>query len=373
MSAVDWLLAGPRGRRLLLEYALLAEEDSDVDAEDSFRAAALLASYRLDVDQGAGVVMFGPGAEEARRTVVTADDVADRLSRVPLPEVTAGVLRSVLAAAVDHAMYWQPPSGEDILAATASVRGELERIAEHLASSPHAQWWSTGLAAADQWIVEWVDTDRQFRRDPAATPTTAETLRRYGVRTAKEEERAASERPADPAAAFSGEWWSVPPTRSSTRSLFDGTPAELSFVEDGMGWQRAVSRRMRVPGGVRVYEIDGAQAWAQLCREFTVEVTAQKRHDWYSTTGRAGRWVIPDWPRVAEHYDGIHLTVCGYLASAGTAVSLDDDTSSVIAGWAPDETYWLTDVAAAGDGDEAQVWVCDTDGEHPQWAVERPR
>jgi hypothetical protein len=75
------LVAGPRGRRLLLEYALLVEEDSAVDVEGSFRSAVFLASYRLDVDQGAGVAMFGPGAEEARRTVVTAEDVADRLSR----------------------------------------------------------------------------------------------------------------------------------------------------------------------------------------------------------------------------------------------------------------------------------------------------
>lgn len=372
MSTDEWLLSGPRGRRLLLEYALLAEEHSGVDAEDSFRSAVFLASYRLDVDQGAGVVMFGPGAEEAQRTVVTAEDVADRLFRVSLPEVTAAALHSALAAAVDHAMYWQPPSGEDILAATAAVRGELERIAEHVASTPHAQWWSTGLAATDQWIVEWVDTDTQFLHAPAATRTTADTLRNYGVRTVKEEVRAASERPADPSAAFSGEWWSVPPTRSSTRSLFDGTPAELWFVEDGTGWTRAVSRRMHVPGGVRVYEIDGAQAWAQLCREFPIEVTAQKRHDWYSTTGRVGRWVIPDWPRVAEHYDGIHLTVCGYLAAAGTAIAVDDATASVVAGWAPDETYWLTDAAAA-DGDEAQVWVCDTDGEHPEWITKRPR
>lgn len=306
MSAVNWLLAGPRGRRSLLEYALLAEEDSAVDVEHSFRSAVFLASYRLDVDQGAGVVMFGPGAEEARQTVVTAEDVADRLSRVPLPEVTAGVLRSVLAAAVDHAMYWQPPNGEDVLAATASVRGELERIAEHVASTPHAQWWS------------------------------------------------------------------VPPTRSSTRSLFDGTPAALWFVEDGMGWKRAVSRRMRVPSGVRAYEIDGPQAWAQLCREFPVEVTAQKRHDWYRATGRAGRWVVPDWPRVAEQYDGIHLTVRGYLSSAGTAITVDDATASVIAGWAPDETYWLTDTAAA-NGDKAQGWVCDTDGKHPEWTAHRAR
>ncbi len=75
-------------------------------------------------------------------------------------------------------------------------------------------------------------------------------------------------------------------------------------------------------------------------------MTAQKRHDWYRTTGRDGRWVMPDWSRVAEMYGGVHLTVTGYLAAAGTAIDVDDDAASVIAGWAPDETHWLTDASA---------------------------
>lgn len=73
MSVVETLLAGPRARRLLLEYADAAERLSEVQSDNSFHRAVFLASYRLDVDRGAGVVMFGPGAEEARRTVVTAE------------------------------------------------------------------------------------------------------------------------------------------------------------------------------------------------------------------------------------------------------------------------------------------------------------
>jgi hypothetical protein len=366
MSAVEALLAGPRARRLLLEYALDAEQESGAYTQNSFRSAAFLAAYRLDVARGTGKVMFGPGAEEARQTVVTPEDVADRLSRVPLPEVTTSVLRSALAASVDHARYWQEPDGEDVLAATDSVRGELERVAEHVASSPHAQWWSTSLHAADQWTVKWDDADAQPPGDSAATPTVAEGLRDHAARTTELEARASREWPTDPAVGASGAWWSTPPTRSSTRLLADGTPAGLCFVEDGMGWDRAISQRMSVPQDVSVYEVDGAQAWAQLCAEFPVEVTAQKRHDWYCTTGRAGRWVVPDWLRVAERYDGVHLTVRGYLAAAGTTIAVDEDTASVIAGWAPDETHWLTDTATVA-GDESRVWVCDTTGEHPVW------
>lgn len=371
MSAVEALLAGPRGRRLLLEYALLAEQACGDDAEHSFHSAVFLAAYRLDVARGTGRVMFGPGAEEAQRTVVTAEDVADRLSRVSLPEVAASVLRSALAASVDNAMYWQEPDGEDVLAASDAVIGELGRVGEHVASSPHAQWWWTPLVATDQWTVGRDDRDAQPTGDSAAASTVAEMLREHTARTAEWEARAAREWRADASAGYSGQWWSFPPTRSSTRSLFDGTPAGLWFEEDSMGWERAVSQRLTVPDGVRVYEVDGAQAWARLCRRCPVEVTAQKRHDWYSTTGRDGRWVVPDWQRVAEEYDGVHLTVGGYLAAAGTAVAVGDDTASVIAGWAPDETQWLTD-AATVRGDDCRVWVCETIGEHPVWTEEDP-
>ncbi len=173
--------------------------------------------------------------------------------------------------------------------------------------------------------------------------TTAELLHDYRDRTAAEEVRAERDRPADPSANWSGWWWSTPPPRCSSQPLFDGTPAGLWFVEDSMGWERAVTRRMNIPASARVYEVDGAQAWAELCRQFSVEVTAQKRHDWYRTTGRSGRWVFPDWPRLSERYEGVHLTVAGYLAAAGTAITVDADTAitvdadtaSVIAGWRP--------------------------------------
>jgi hypothetical protein len=58
--------------------------------------------------------------------------------------------------------------------------------------------------------------------------------------------------------------------------------------------------------------------------------------------------------------------VTGYLAAAGTAIDVDDDTASVIAGWAPDETYWLTD-AVDFNGD-FRTWLCDNSGMHPRWA-----
>ncbi|QBJ98826.1 hypothetical protein ERC79_19120 [Rhodococcus sp. ABRD24] len=353
---------------MLLAYARDAERTLQTEfCSASFDHAVSLASYHLESGREGAPVLYGPGAEEAQRTVLTAVDVAQRLSQVPLPEVTAVSLRSALADAVDAARYWQDPDGEDILVGADPVRRELRRVADHIARSPHARWWMTTSAATDQWSVG-------FSEDGAdsADSTAAELLRDYRDRTVEEEVRAERDRPADPSASWSGWWWSTPPTRCSTRLLFDGTPAGLWFVEDSMGWERAITRRVSIPSSARVYEVDGAHAWAELCRQFPMEVTAQKRHDWYRTTGRSGRWVIPDWSRLSERYEGVHLSVAGYLAAAGTAIEVDAETASVIAGWAPDETYWLTDTVHL-DSNDSRTWVCDKSGRHLSWVEEAHR
>ncbi len=42
-------------------------------------------------------------------------------------------------------------------------------------------------------------------------------------------------------------------------------------------------------------------------------------------------------------YDAVHLTAAGYLTTAGWPVPVGE-ARTVLAGWNPDETYWLTDV-----------------------------
>lgn len=58
-------------------------------------------------------------------------------------------------------------------------------------------------------------------------------------------------------------------------------------------------------------------------------MTALKRHDWYRTTGRDGSWVIPDWSQVAHDYDGVHLSIAGYLTAATTHTFAVDHRSCV--------------------------------------------
>ncbi|MET4146552.1 hypothetical protein [Arthrobacter sp. UYCo732] len=105
----------------------------------------------------------------------------------------------------------------------------------------------------------------------------------------------------------------------------------------------------------RDQEVRAPEDWTSLCREFPLEVTASRRHDWFRATGRHGRWVIPGWERVADRWDAAPLTVRCYLSAAGRALGVDPDTATVVAGWDPGSTLWLADAGREWDGPR-QAW-----------------
>lgn len=356
MITPEALLNGWRGRRLLLELALTAEAfHADRDGTEAPLALAVMsAAYGLDPGQGQMLVSFsGPGAREMP-PAATTESVAALLETVRPDDVDQVAALRAFADAVANARYWQEPDGSDVLAATPVVRAALGRVARHVAGSAAGiDWWSAPLDPADQHAVTW--EGGQGEQAPGA----ADRLARWRADIAVQEARARSYRLADPEASWSGEWWSTPPSDlvHTTRSLDRFGPVGVWLVEDDMGWERAVTHRVAAPAGARVYEIDGPDAWAALCRAYPLEVTEQKRHDWYSTTGRYGRWVMPDWAAVAVDHDAVHLTAAAYLTAAGTVVPVEDDIASVIAGWNPDETYWLSDDARPGA--DGAVWVRD--------------
>lgn len=70
--------------------------------------------------------------------------------------------------------------------------------------------------------------------------------------------------------------------------------------------------------------------------------------------------MIPDWARVGEDFDAVHLTVAGYLTTFGLAVPGEDNLMTVLAGWDPDQAFWLTDVTR--DESAHQTWGFDDEG-----------
>ncbi|WP_309134597.1 hypothetical protein [Cellulomonas sp.] len=368
----DALLAGPRGRRLCLAVARAAAELDPGHDTQPLRDALFHAGYHLDPGAGRSLVrMWSAGrVDDVELPHPSPAAVAALLDEVPLTGLDARTLLLALVHAVDHARYWQEPDGEDVLAATPPVRDALRRVAAQLVTDPETAWWSSPAPRDDQWVVDLPHASPA----PPVEGDAAAWLARWRADEVADEERARGDRPSDVRAPHTGSWWSVPAfarLTTTTRALGADGPLGLWCVEDGAGWEEAHVRRVVVPTGARVLEVDGPDAWADLCRRHPLEVTAGRRHDWFRVTGRDGRWCLPDWSRVAQEADAVHVTVAGYLTTAGRAVPVDDGLATVLAGWDPDRTYWLTDVEPAAT--PGRRWQMGRDrGGEPLWRPATP-
>jgi hypothetical protein len=340
------LLEGPRGRRLCLELAM--ELDQDI------RTAVFWLGHELDSGSGTSRVVLtaapsddagAPESDAASGTVPSEDQLAAALTTLNSSSITDARIQLALERSVDTARYWQPPDGEDVLASLPAVRAALLPLAEQVLSAPGTQWWEAGRDV-EQWAIDW-----RPAADPAPLPANLrQAVMNWGQHERAEEAKAAGDRPSDPHAPVSGWWWSFPQGLLRTVGHL---PAGLNLVEDSLGWVEATAIPVR--GAGRTLEIRTPEDWTELCRRFPLEVTASRRDDWFNTTGRNGRWVIPDWEQVAAEWEAVHLTVLGYLRGAGRALPVDAHTATVIAGWEPGSTLWLTDVAREWEGPR-QAW-----------------
>ncbi|QYH34759.1 hypothetical protein [Salinibacterium sp. M195] len=333
------LLSGPRGRRLCLAVALHDPQQS-IPAAASLGYLLVYAAHHLEAARGQGGTFFGWGIPDPLPEP-SAEEVADAFDCIPLTSIGIVDALDACAASVDSARYWQEPDGSDELLSDEHLDSSLLRIAEHIVTSPSTEWWGSPMEP-QQWAVKFQDPCFQVPEPPAA----AETLRLWSGLVVENEQAAVRERPTDPTANYSGDWWSRPPfgLTATTRALPELGPVGLWLIEDRSDEEPADTHPVTYEGAPRVFEIVAAESWAELCRRYPLEVTATRRHDWYRATGRSGKWMMPDWSRVARDFDAVHLSLAAYLSAAGVAIPLDDDFASVIAGWNPDETYWFTDV-----------------------------
>jgi hypothetical protein len=315
------LLAGPRGRRLC--WSLL--EPGDFPGWD----------------------LVWDGAQRGDLTGLTAE-LAACVARTDLDSTVVHADQLTLLAAlvepVGTAMYWQEPDDVDHALSAREVRGALLPVAQAVTIAPEARWWTSPIAASSQQYVEWPG---EHGGPPALTAAAAEVA---SWRTATiEDEQSAQDRPEDPSAPWSGHWWSAPVLSripSTTRSIPGLGAVGLALVEDGFGHKNARCWPLAPRPGTRICEISSPADWTQLAGRYPIEVSRSRRHDWWRTTGWAGKWLIPDFAAVAVDYDAVHLSVAGYLTTAGRALPVNDGRT-VLAGWDPDRTFWLTGVLAA--------------------------
>ncbi|MGN6445728.1 hypothetical protein [Amnibacterium sp.] len=346
-QSLSALLAGPRGRHLCLAVA-------------------------HQLDQAVGGAWFHasrhPGDGGGRAALRSALEQVD-----PAPvEHWDGpfAFADAMDDTVSAAMGWQEPRDEDRVAADPALTAALAPIAAAISRAPAAQWWSTGIDLGAQRY-----TARYDEHFPAAEPRLDGLAARLATwRTDEEADntRARTERPDDPTANWSGTWWSTPTPAGvpTTRALPGLGSANLLWEEDSFGQWDAFVHPVRPRTPPRIAEIDGPQAWADLVTRFPLDVTWSRRHDWYRVTGTDDRWLIPDWEAVSRDYDAVHLSVLGYLATATRRIPLDGTTATLLCGWDPDQTWWLTDTLHASGPREH--WHT-TSGEAPEgWHLSTP-
>lgn len=347
----DWqrILGGPRGRQLCLESAIAAEREQLGDDEAGPLGHA---EFYLGVGQpGRQYFTFDGPASEPRRT--TTEEFLTALAGVDPAPVSDERLPGLLDRVVCEGRYWQAPEHRDEVLTDPRAIELLRPWADQFGSTPSAAWWPSPFDATTQFTVEGPDSGR--RRADDALPV-IQQLERAWLAEVDGEADAKSTRPADPAANWSGVWWSTPWAGQVTTRLWpdgrlddDGLtvrdPIGVLIREDAIyPPEDAVWRPREFPRDARILELESAKTWIDLCRQHPVDVSAARRHDWYRCTGRAGDWVVPNWAHVAREWDAVHLPMAGYLELAGAVIPVDDDSASVIAGWSPDETHWLIDL-----------------------------
>lgn len=262
------------------------------------------------------------------------------IQQVSLPEkFSDGILTDCVKTSVESAVYWESPDEEERVFQYPEVRTALLPIAQVVAISPATTWWAQEFTPDDQ---VWVGRGRTWDALPehpnqlGADPTRLEQWRKCA-----EEKELSPEH-------FSGRWWSVPTEGSVPTSRAHRGATGLWWEEDTFGYEFAEVIKVSVAPDARVFTIYGESSWARLCHDYPLDVTALKQYDWQAVTGLCRPWVMPDWSEVLRDFDVVHLTVAGYLGTAGRAIEIGKGAVSVVAGWAPGETYWLNNKAELG-------------------------
>jgi hypothetical protein len=347
----DVLLAGPRGRGVLVHLfddVAIRTLVNRADAPANRGASGYLWGFSTTPPRGFKMLAYRAQMRRERakhqremRKPVSPAEMAAAIAAATMPSVGAAGLVEALGRTVDDAKPWQPSDGSEAVIASDEVRAALAPLAALVAASPFASTWVAPVRP-QQWVLD--RKDGRLGSEPVPAPTDALATWREAVEA---EEREAVKR-REKGQAHGGPWGSVPPgsLTHSTSAWKNFGPVGLYLEEDSFG-PMAASATPVGPAPENTYEITGADAWARLCGEYPLDVTASREPMWSVSVGQSDEWVIPDWHAMAADWDAVHLTIAGYLAVATTRIAVADGRASVIAGWGPDETVWLRSSPAA--------------------------
>lgn len=341
----DLLLGSPLGRQFLAECADPLLEHT---LFTSLGLGAVPNTAEFSVDLAGGPVRRVrrrkrrawhqvPAAEvcEAVRAAVGAGQWRrlGELSETGLLDELAGVTELFGFGGGDEALW----------GLTAVAAEELRPVAAALARSPGASRWWDPVRRPDQRQLTWAGQ----KGDLAAVP---DALRRDMAAERAANRKGLRKRPRKGERNLGATWWSAPDFAEGTwtTGACDGLPTiELrGFIDTFTPFDASTAtvRSLTVAEDARVAEIRRPRDWQDLVARFPRDATGTHDGEWRTWADADGPWYLPDWEAVAEHFDGVHVTIGGYLASCGLALPVQDGCT-VLAGWVPDATVWVRDVA----------------------------
>lgn len=244
------------------------------------------------------------------------------------------------ALAGDHPGFG---GGEGMSALIALAQQELRPVADALVSSPAARRWWEPVERVDQRFLEWDGW-------PRLTGSAVERAVRETMRAARAENAQGVSRTRRRGTPVRDRWWSVPEfaVQSLTTGGFNDVSAiALARFADAfipLHETGATVWSVQIAPQARVGEITGPADWQALVHAYPLDVTGTHDGEWRSRSGLPGPWRLPDWEQVMEHYDGVHLTIGGYVACTGLALPAAGGYT-MLAGWIPDATIWLRDIS----------------------------
>jgi hypothetical protein len=240
------------------------------------------------------------------------------------------------------------PSDEAVWGLTALAGPELRPVAEALLRAPGAATWWEPAVLSDQRFLHWDGYPRPA--GPAVAQAVHDGMR--AERAENEELLSVSHSRVPTGTRTGSHWWSAPDFAELTwtTSAAGDIPAAAfgHFIDTLWPFQETgvTVWSLQVGSTARVLEITGPDAWQKLVARFPRDVTGTHDGTWRDWGGAPGPWRLPDWEQVMDHYDGVHVTVGGYLASCGLALPVAGGFT-MLAGWIPGATLWLRDMTTA--------------------------
>jgi hypothetical protein len=129
-----------------------------------------------------------------------------------------------------------------------------------------------------------------------------------------------------------------------TSTFIGETSSVFATIDEGVGDLRQVYERppypfwlLTVDDSARALEIDGPQAWHDLCVQYPAQGTTGRGVPDFS--GDKGR-LVPDWSAVATDWDAVHLTFGGWLTAEQVRVDSPAGWTYIWDGEA-EQTTWL--------------------------------